>query len=129
MKRALCAVLITFCTTLGAQSPGLPQQHGMFQLPHVCDTYLSLLRLNELLTQAKERDRFERAQQEILVLLNSRTCFEVERGTMFQVVRRVDGATQIELMTINLNRQPPRQSLGLYWGATEQLARHMWPPN
>ena len=31
-----------------------------------------------------------------------------------------------ELIYVNANRQPPRQSLELYWGATEDLSQYMF---
>ena len=70
MKRARRAAVIfsiTFCHDAGGTVPGQPQQQldGVFQLPYVCDTYSSLLRLNELLTQAKEREPIRKGQRKL----------------------------------------------------------------
>ena len=119
LKPHICLCLLTW---LLAPSAFAQKWDGVFQFPYLCDTYSNLTRLYELF---KDSQQTKEEEQGFIALLNNRNCFTVEPQTVFQIVRRNNGAMQVELIDINVKRKPPQQSLGLYWGATEELSLYI----
>ena len=91
---------------------------GVFSLPYVCGTYSTVIRLHEIL-----KTHPPNGPKLIVDLLDSRVCFTMKSGTLFRIVRHANEATQIELIKVVADH---RQSLGLYWGATEELSTYMF---
>jgi len=116
------AVILGIFLSLVAPSTFAQVFDGVFQLPYVCDTYTSLVRLHDLF---KNSQQTKDESKEFIELLNNRHCITVAPQTMFKIVQRNNEAMQIELISYIAHRDPPQQSLGLYWGATEELSRYI----
>jgi hypothetical protein len=106
----LLVLIVAPYISASAQTP----VDGVFSLPYVCGTYSTVIRLHEIL-----KTHPPNGPKLIVDLLDSRICFTMKSGTLFRIVRHANEATQIELIKVVADH---RQSLGLYWGATEELS-------
>jgi hypothetical protein len=118
LRLSLCLpVLATISSALAQDRP----PDGTFQLPYVCITHSTLVRFHALVEKMVQSRDFTQSKEakEYADLLRKRDCIAVQNGTLFRIVQRTNGAMQIELISV------PYKSLGLYWGSTQSISKHL----